>query len=98
MSNIHGPAFGPPSTRPPPHRTPARAESSYATRALHPNERIYTFWVSHEAHVRNAGFPMDFLLLSAALAPRLARTGVDADHRGPERANDHAPVWIELSA
>jgi exodeoxyribonuclease-3 len=39
---------------------------------------------------------MDFLLLAPALAGRLARTGVDAEHRGRERPSDHAPVWIEL--
>ena len=67
-----------------------------ATRHLHPSERIYTFWVNAAAHARNAGFRMDFLLLSPALLPRLAATGVDAEFRGRERASDHAPVWIDL--
>ena len=68
-----------------------------ATRALHPRERIYTFWVNAAAFQRNAGFRMDFLLLSPALAPRLMATGVDAAHRGREKPSDHAPVWIELA-
>ena len=33
-----------------------------ATRHLHPEERIYTFWVNDAAFRRNAGFRVDFLL------------------------------------
>jgi len=68
-----------------------------ATRRLHPHERIYTFWVNAAAHARNAGFRMDMLLLSPALAARLVDDGVDAAQRGREKASDHAPVWIRLS-
>lgn len=67
-------------------------------RALHPKERIYTFWVNEAAFHRNAGFRMDFLLLSPALAPRLREAQVDAEHRGREKPSDHAPVWIRLCA
>ena len=67
-----------------------------ATRALHPDERVYTFWVNHAAFQRNAGFRMDFLLVSESLRPRLRATGVDAAMRGRPKASDHAPVWIEL--
>ena len=67
-----------------------------ATRHLHPAERIYTFWVNANAFRRNAGFRMDFLLVSPHLAPRLIRTGVDSEHRGREKPSDHAPVWIEI--
>jgi exodeoxyribonuclease-3 len=67
-----------------------------ATRHLHPGERIYTFWVNADAFRRNAGFRMDFLLVSPGLAQRLVRTGVDAAQRGREKPSDHAPVWIEL--
>ena len=67
-----------------------------ATRQLHPAGRIYTFWVNDNAFRRNAGFRMDFLLLSPSLAPRLMRAEVDLEHRGRERASDHAPVWIEI--
>ena len=67
-----------------------------ATRHLHPDERIYTFWVNAGAYQRNAGFRMDFLLLTAPLVSRLRTTGVDAEHRGREKPSDHAPVWIEL--
>lgn len=68
-----------------------------ATRHLHPDEKVYTFWVNAAAFRRNAGFRMDFLLVTPDLAPRLAASGVDAEHRGREKASDHAPVWITLS-
>ena len=67
-----------------------------ATRRLHPDERIYTFWVNADAFSRNAGFRMDFLLLDPELAKKLKATGVDAEHRGREKPSDHAPVWITL--
>ncbi len=67
-----------------------------AHRQLHPDERLYTFWVNDAAFRRNAGFRMDFLLLDPQLARRLKATGVDAEHRGREKPSDHAPVWIEL--
>jgi len=67
-----------------------------ATRQLHPKKREYTFWVNAEAFRRNAGFRMDFLLLTPSLVPRLAAAEVDAEHRGREKPSDHAPAWIRL--
>jgi exodeoxyribonuclease-3 len=67
-----------------------------ATRYLHPEERVYTFWVNADAFRRNAGFRMDFLLLDPALAGRLRTAEVDTEVRGREKASDHAPVWIHL--
>ena len=67
-----------------------------ATRRLHPNERIYTFWVNDGAFRRNAGFRMDFLLVSPSALPLLEATGVDHPHRLREKPSDHAPVWVEL--
>jgi exodeoxyribonuclease-3 len=46
---------------------------------------------------RDAGLRLDHLLLSPALAGRLAKAGVDRDVRGAANASDHAPVWITLS-
>ena len=43
---------------------------------------------------RNAGFRMDFLLLTPNLATRLVDTGVDRAERGKDKASDHAPVWV----
>jgi len=69
-----------------------------AVRALHPDERIYTFWkFFRNAYARNAGLRIDHLLLNPALAPRLVAAGVDRDVRGWEKASDHAPTWIELT-
>jgi exodeoxyribonuclease-3 len=68
-----------------------------ATRYLHPEKRVYTFWVNAQAFQRNAGFRMDFLLLSADLRSRLVTAEVDTAFRGLERASDHAPTWIELT-
>jgi exodeoxyribonuclease-3 len=70
-----------------------------SARHLHPTGRkeLYTFWVNDFAFRRNAGFRMDFLLLSPRLAGRLKATGVDTEHRGREKPSDHAPVWIELT-
>ena len=45
---------------------------------------------------RNAGFRLDHLLLSPALAPRLIKAGVDRKVRGEDGASDHAPAWIML--
>jgi exodeoxyribonuclease-3 len=79
------------------HRLTAQGLTD-ALRALHPGERIYTFWdYFRNAYARNAGLRIDHLLLSRALASRLVAAGVDRDVRGWEKASDHAPTWIELS-
>jgi exodeoxyribonuclease-3 len=68
-----------------------------STRHIHPKKKIYTFWVNAGAFQRNAGFRMDFLLLNAALAPRLQDANVDAEYRGREKPSDHAPTWIRVN-
>jgi hypothetical protein len=69
-----------------------------ALRALHPGERIYTFWkYFRNAFVREAGLRIDHLLLSPGLLGRLVAAGVDREVRGRERSSDHAPIWIELA-
>ncbi|OJU24962.1 MAG: exodeoxyribonuclease III [Nitrobacter sp. 62-13] len=68
-----------------------------ALRALHPGERIYTFWdYFRNAYARNAGLRIDHLLLSPELATKLADAHVDAKVRGWAKTSDHAPVWVEL--
>jgi len=68
-----------------------------ALRALHPDERIYTFWDYFREHwPRNAGLRIDHLLLNQTLAPRLKAAGVDSWVRGEPGASDHAPTWIEV--
>jgi exodeoxyribonuclease III len=69
-----------------------------ALRALHPGERLYTFWeYVWNAYGRDAGLRIDHLLLSLCLAGRLRAAGVDRSVRGWEKASDHAPAWIELA-
>jgi exodeoxyribonuclease-3 len=70
-----------------------------AIRALHPEERIYTFWDYFRQHwEKNSGLRIDHLLLSDELKPRLKAAGVDTWVRGLAKASDHAPTWIELKA
>lgn len=68
-----------------------------STRHLHRDKKIYTFWINTNAFQRNAGFRMDFLLLSSTLVSRLTAAEVDTEFRGRERASDHAPTWITLT-
>ena len=69
-----------------------------ALRALHPGERIFTFWdYFRSAYARDAGLRIDHLLLSPPLAARLRSAGVDRAVRGWDKASDHAPVWIDLA-
>jgi len=66
-------------------------------RAIHPGERIYTFWdYFRDAYGRDAGLRIDHLLLSPTIADRLTGAGVDRHVRGWEKASDHAPVWVQL--
>jgi exodeoxyribonuclease III len=69
-----------------------------ALRALHPEQRIYTFWhYKRNRWARDAGLRLDHLLLTPDLSARLVAAGVDRDVRGIEGASDHAPAWIELT-
>ena len=61
--------------------------------------RIYTFWDYFRQHAeRDRGLRIDHLLVNPALAPRLKAAGVDRWVRLQEKASDHAPTWIEVSA
>jgi exodeoxyribonuclease-3 len=68
-----------------------------ALRAVHPGERIYTFWdYFRNRFSRNSGLRIDHLLLSPSLARRLKAAGVDREVRAREKASDHAPAWVEI--
>jgi exodeoxyribonuclease III len=68
-----------------------------AIRAVHPTGPVYTFWdYTWNAWARDAGFRIDHLMLSPAAADRLVDAGVDKEHRGREKASDHAPTWAIL--
>ena len=66
---------------------------------LNPQGGVWTYWdYQAGAWQRDHGFRIDHLLLSPELADRLLAAGVDKDHRGREKASDHAPVWVKLRA
>lgn len=68
-----------------------------ALRALHPNERIFTFWdYQAGAWERDSGLLIDHALLSPALAERLVSITVDKYMRGETQPSDHVPVRVEL--
>ncbi len=64
---------------------------------LNPRGGVWTFWdYQAGAWQRDHGFRIDHALLSPELADRLVAAGVDKDHRGREKASDHAPMWVEV--
>ncbi|WP_379548650.1 exodeoxyribonuclease III [Qipengyuania sp. DSG2-2] len=65
---------------------------------LNPRGGVWTYWdYQRGAWQRDHGFRIDHCLLSPELADRLISAGVDKEHRGREKASDHAPVWVELA-
>ncbi|MDP4604921.1 MAG: exodeoxyribonuclease III [Erythrobacter sp.] len=68
-----------------------------ALRTHNPRGGVWTYWdYQAGAWQRNHGFRIDHILLSPECADRLQAVGVDKDHRGREKASDHAPVWVTL--
>jgi exodeoxyribonuclease-3 len=68
-----------------------------ALRTRHPKGGVWTFWdYQAGAWQRDAGFRIDHLLLSPAVADRMVEAGVDKEYRGREKASDHAPTWVRL--
>jgi exodeoxyribonuclease-3 len=67
-----------------------------AVRRLHPDQRMYSYWVNDNAFRQDKGFRLDFLLVNATAARRLREAGVDREHRGRDKPSDHTPVWIRL--
>ena len=70
-----------------------------ALRTIAGDARIYTFWDYFRQHAeRDRGLRIDHLLLNAPLGKRLKDAGVDRWVRLQEKASDHAPTWVEVSA
>ncbi len=70
-----------------------------AVRALHPHEKLYTFWdYQAGAWDRNSGLRIDHALLSPRLAERLVSVTIHKDERAKGQPSDHVPVTVELSA
>lgn len=68
-----------------------------ALRALHPGERIYTYWDYGPAFEGNRGLRIDHALLSPELAERLSAAWVDLAPRSQEQPSDHTPLLIDLA-
>lgn len=69
-----------------------------AVRTHNPRGGVWTYWdYQAGAWQRDHGFRIDHILLSPELADRLASVGVDREHRGREKASDHAPTWAILN-
>lgn len=69
-----------------------------AIRAVQPQGPAYTFWdYQAGAWPRDLGLRIDHVLLSPALAERLAGAVPDRAERGQEQPSDHVPVVIELT-
>ena len=79
----------------------SRALAAQAVDALdlhNPRGGVWTYWdYQAGAWQRDHGFRIDHALLSPEMADRLTSAGVDKEHRGREKASDHAPVWFEFT-
>jgi len=69
-----------------------------ALRALHPDEVAYTWWDYRQGHFhRRMGLRIDLILVSQALAPQLARVGIERNYRKGAKPSDHAPLVAQLT-
>ncbi len=68
-----------------------------ALRALHPGQRLYTYWDYGSAFDLNAGLRIDHALLSAELAERLEAAEVDVAPRAEDSPSDHTPLVVTLA-
>jgi len=68
-----------------------------AYRALHDDDKAYTFWdYQAGSWPRDLGLRIDHFLLSPQAADRLEECTIDRRPRGAEKASDHTPVVLEL--
>jgi exodeoxyribonuclease-3 len=68
-----------------------------AYRLRHPEGRDYTWWdYRRGAFARDDGLRIDHILLSPALAERLADVRVERTLRGGARPSDHAPLVADV--
>ena len=69
-----------------------------AIRALHPRDKLWSFWDYQAASwPRDSGLRIDHALLSPTLAERLTEALPDRKERGEEQPSDHVPVLVELA-
>jgi len=69
-----------------------------AFRRLEPEAPGFTWWDYRAGHFhRGLGLRIDLALVSAELAPRVRRCGIDRDYRKGTKPSDHAPLLLELA-
>jgi exodeoxyribonuclease-3 len=67
-----------------------------AFRQLHPDEAGFTWWDYRAGHFhKGLGLRIDLTLLSAPLAARVTRCGIERDYRKGTKPSDHAPLVVE---
>ena len=68
------------------------------TRALHPDEPLYSWWdYRNGAFHRGWGLRIDLLLVDVSVANKTSASYVDRDARKGEKPSDHAPVVGEFA-
>ncbi|MGY4800112.1 exodeoxyribonuclease III [Teichococcus aerofrigidensis] len=67
-----------------------------ALRALHPGERLYTYWDYGPAFEGNRGLRIDHAMLSPDLMEKVGRVWVDVGPRAQEQPSDHTPLVLEI--
>ncbi|MGH7255677.1 MAG: exodeoxyribonuclease III, partial [Nitrospirales bacterium] len=67
-------------------------------RALHPTTQQFTFWDYRQPSSveANKGWRIDHILVTASLAPRCARVGVDMTPRIGQNPSDHTVLWADF--
>lgn len=69
-----------------------------AYREVHPEEQQFTWWDYRQGHFhRGLGLRIDYVLLDAALAPRLLECAIARNYRKGTKPSDHAPLLVSLS-
>jgi exodeoxyribonuclease-3 len=69
-----------------------------AYRALHPDEVQFTWWDYRAGNFhKGLGLRIDLFLISAELAARATRVGIERDYRKGKKPSDHAPLVLDLS-
>jgi exodeoxyribonuclease III len=67
-----------------------------AFRRLHPDEQQFTWWDYRAGHFhKGLGLRIDLALVSAALAARVTRCGIERPYRKGPKPSDHAPLVVE---
>jgi exodeoxyribonuclease-3 len=68
-----------------------------AYREVHPEEQQFTWWDYRQGHFhRGLGLRIDYVLIDAALAPRLVECAIRRDYRKGTKPSDHAPLVASL--